>query len=202
MKPIRFHDLRATGLTWMAVRGDEPLRIMQRAGHSSFATTQIYIREAESHGHSFGQPFPTLPATLLVGESLQAIDRSPVVEMTKADVFSAGLSFSSVGHEGLEPELVQGVCEVRRENKGVHGPGSLPESEAKSADAGPDRLGFVTESDPVEAALAVALEGATKAGEWSTVAQLARELEARRQARSAVVDLGAERNKRRNGGQS
>src|SRR5208283_3115028 len=27
-KAITFHDLRATGITWMAVRGDEPLRIM------------------------------------------------------------------------------------------------------------------------------------------------------------------------------
>jgi hypothetical protein len=29
-KAITFHDLRATGLTLMAIRGDEPLRIMQR----------------------------------------------------------------------------------------------------------------------------------------------------------------------------
>jgi integrase len=43
--------------------------------------------------------------------------------------------------------------------------------------------------DPVEAALAAALKGATEAGEWSVVAQLARELEARRQARAGVVDL-------------
>jgi integrase len=47
-KAITFHDLRATGLTWMAIRGDEPLRIMQRAGHESFATTQLYVREAEA----------------------------------------------------------------------------------------------------------------------------------------------------------
>jgi hypothetical protein len=45
------------------------------------------------------------------------------------------------------------------------------------------------------------LEGATKAGEWSTAARIAGELEARRLARSAVVDLAAER-KRRTGGQS
>jgi hypothetical protein len=32
-KAITFHHLHATGLTWMAIRGDEPLRIMQRAGH-------------------------------------------------------------------------------------------------------------------------------------------------------------------------
>jgi hypothetical protein len=53
--------------------------------------------------------------------------------------------------------------------------------------------------DPVEAALAKALEGATAAGEWSTVAQLARELEERRKARAEVVDLATVR-ARKNGG--
>ena len=51
-------------------------------------------------------------------------------------------------------------------------------------------------TDPVELALAAALEGATKAGEWSTVAQLGRELETRRQARGEVIDLAAERKRR------
>ncbi len=40
-KAITFHDLRATGITWCAVRGDEPLKIMQRAGHENFETTKI-----------------------------------------------------------------------------------------------------------------------------------------------------------------
>jgi hypothetical protein len=50
----------------------------------------------------------------------------------------------------------------------------------------------------VEVALAEALFGATAAGEWALVAQLARELEARRTARQApsVVDLETERRRR------
>ncbi len=64
VRPIRFHDLRATGITWSAVRGDEPLRIQQRAGHTDFSTTQEYIREAEILRDGFGQPFPTLPTQL------------------------------------------------------------------------------------------------------------------------------------------
>ena len=47
-KAITFHDLRATGITWCAVRGDDPLKIMQRAGHADLPTTQIYLREAEN----------------------------------------------------------------------------------------------------------------------------------------------------------
>lgn len=57
---ITWHDLRATGITWRAVRGDEPLRIQSAAGHKDFATTQVYIREAESLRAGFGEPFPAL----------------------------------------------------------------------------------------------------------------------------------------------
>lgn len=60
-KHLTFHDLRATGLTWMAVRGDDPLRIMARAGHVGFDTTQGYVRTAEAVGANFGEPFPPIP---------------------------------------------------------------------------------------------------------------------------------------------
>ncbi len=63
--PLSFHDLRATGITWMAVRGDAPLQIRHRAGHSDFATTEGYIREAEAVQRGFGQVFPPLPPELL-----------------------------------------------------------------------------------------------------------------------------------------
>ncbi|MGO9833694.1 MAG: hypothetical protein ACLP1X_05715 [Polyangiaceae bacterium] len=53
--------------------------------------------------------------------------------------------------------------------------------------------------DHIEAALATALEGATAAREWSAVARLAGELEARRLARAHVVDLGARRRNQRQG---
>ena len=65
-KPLTFHDLRGTGITWCAVRGDDPLKIKQRAGHSTFSTTEGYIREAENlRETNFGQPFGPLPASLL-----------------------------------------------------------------------------------------------------------------------------------------
>jgi integrase len=62
---ITWHDLRATGATWMAVRGDDPLKIMQRCGHRDYATTLRYIREAEAVRDGFGEPFPALPRCLL-----------------------------------------------------------------------------------------------------------------------------------------
>jgi hypothetical protein len=63
-KAITFHDLRATGITWMAIRGDEPLRIMQRTGHDDFDTTQRYIREAEAVREGLGEVFPPLTTLL------------------------------------------------------------------------------------------------------------------------------------------
>jgi integrase len=57
-RPITWHDLRASAATWAAVRGDQPLTIQRRCGHSSFSTTAIYIREAEILTEGFGEPFP------------------------------------------------------------------------------------------------------------------------------------------------
>jgi integrase len=64
-KWITFHDLRATGITWMAVRGDDPLKIKQRAGHRNLATTERYIRVAEELRPGFGVVFPELPDSIL-----------------------------------------------------------------------------------------------------------------------------------------
>lgn len=64
-KNLTFHDLRATGITWLAVRGDEPLKIKSRAGHQTFSTTEGYIREAEHVAPGFGTVFPRLPTALV-----------------------------------------------------------------------------------------------------------------------------------------
>lgn len=64
-KSMTFYDLRATGITWRAIRGDEPLRIQRAAGHTGFDTTQGYIREAESVREEFGEVFPPLPVSIL-----------------------------------------------------------------------------------------------------------------------------------------
>lgn len=63
-KQIVWYDLRATGITWRAIRGDNPIALMRSAGHKSFSTTEGYIREAETVGANFGDVFPKLPAEL------------------------------------------------------------------------------------------------------------------------------------------
>jgi hypothetical protein len=64
-KRLRFHDLRGTGLTWMAIRGDDPLKMQQRAGHTTFEMTRKYTRTAEAVGEAIGAVFPLLPPCLL-----------------------------------------------------------------------------------------------------------------------------------------
>lgn len=61
---ITFHDLRATGITWMVVRGDDPMKIRQRVGHEHIATTERYIRVAEEVRGGFGEVFAALPRAL------------------------------------------------------------------------------------------------------------------------------------------
>ena len=47
----------------MAIRGDDALKIQQRAGHTTFDMTQKYIRTAEAVGEVIGAVFPALPLT-------------------------------------------------------------------------------------------------------------------------------------------
>jgi len=59
-------DLRHTGITWRAQRGDEPLKIQRAAGHDDLRTTQRYINEAQTfEGTRFGEPFPSIPLSAL-----------------------------------------------------------------------------------------------------------------------------------------
>jgi integrase len=63
---MRFHDLRATGVTYMALRGDSDNNVRDRAGHTDFKTTLEYIRRGQhAAGARLGDPFGELPSELL-----------------------------------------------------------------------------------------------------------------------------------------
>ncbi len=58
----RFHDLRASGITWRAARGDSPHARRQEAGHEDQATNDLYLRKLRTlYGANL---FPELPARL------------------------------------------------------------------------------------------------------------------------------------------
>lgn len=84
---MRMHDLRTTGITWMAVRGGDPLTIMARAGHHDMETTLGYVSQAALVRRGYGQVFPELPAELVESSrqsspksSIRLDSRGPVAE--------------------------------------------------------------------------------------------------------------------------
>ena len=81
--------------------------------------------------------------------------------------------------------------DVNAVSSGVSGGAkSAPPGERSNASAP------IATPDPVEAALADAISKAALAGDFEVVGKIVAELEARRRARLAVVDLAAERAKR------
>lgn len=67
-RPITFHDLRATGITWQAMRGDSPALISERVGHLHLATTEQYMRRGRLMALARGERvFPDLPRALFRG---------------------------------------------------------------------------------------------------------------------------------------
>jgi len=73
-RAIVFHDLRDTGLTHMAVRGDTPIAIQWAGGHTDFKTTQGYIARGQVEARRIGAPLPPLPPGLF--EASQGLDLS------------------------------------------------------------------------------------------------------------------------------
>jgi integrase len=64
-RPIWFHDLRATGITWRAVRDDPKFEIQYHAGHAQFSTTERYLILGALIRPAFGEVFPALPEILI-----------------------------------------------------------------------------------------------------------------------------------------
>jgi len=64
VKNVTLYDLRATGITWRTLRGDDARLIQRAAGHEKYATTDGYVREAgifSDRLDRIGKPFPPLP---------------------------------------------------------------------------------------------------------------------------------------------
>jgi integrase len=64
-RQIRFYDLRSSGLTWRALRGDHAQAMHEASGHEDYNTTLTYVRDAQHLIGKVGEPFAPLPASLL-----------------------------------------------------------------------------------------------------------------------------------------
>jgi hypothetical protein len=204
-KAMTFHDLRATGLTWLAVRGDDPLKIKQRAGHAAFTTTEGYIREAEAVADGFRAAFPALPASLLEAPRSTELGRlRSTFGPRKRDLerVKRGVSRSCIaGWKGLEGDAVRGIEPMppdphragpfvgpieRRRGGACEGAGGSRGS--RHAVVRPARrIESSSDRDPsrtrAEDDLAVAVRLAAQAGEWAIVATPSRQLDALRRER-------------------
>ena len=61
VKWMTFYDLRATGITWRTLRGDDTREVQRAAGHEHYDTTDGYVRETGIFKGRVGTPFPALP---------------------------------------------------------------------------------------------------------------------------------------------
>ncbi len=131
-KNVTFHDLRATGITWMAVRGDEPLKIQRRAGHKSFSTTDGYIREAVVVREGFGSPFPALPNSLFEAKASEEVVKGKVTDSCD-DPPNGPRNGPAEKTKPPEPEGFRGLTGVR--GGGLEPPRCYPLAPQASASA-------------------------------------------------------------------
>jgi hypothetical protein len=104
-----------------------------------------------------------------------------------------------VGHSRLELEangLRERVATADNAEECETLEGGAPLPDATEPDSGRSVGRTAPDPDPVETAIAAALERASTAEQWGAVEVLARELEARRKARAGVVQIDTARAKR------
>lgn len=208
-KAVTFHDLRATGITWRAARGDSAIEIQLCAGHTDLNTTQHYIRSAASLRAAFGDVFPPLPVDLLSGdiEGPQGGGFRPAESSNRRVRSDKGPVLSAVeGGGGAGSRTSHGAIELEKNQRNRDAPPSPPSPERpetprsvqSSDDCGTDRE--QRERTP-RAVLVAALGDAVRAGLEGGDAVLVR-VAARALAElvdpgdGPVIDLATERARR------
>lgn len=182
---ITFHDLRATGITWRAVRGDNPFAMQDAVGHTDLKTTQIYIRKAAALGAGFGVPFPPVPERVIgdlppAGARLRKARRPKSVPSLSQESRKAMISFNN----RATPMGIENGSVPQNPRK-TQGFGSIGPTDVTDRDRSGSTVG--SESDPVMTALRTALDAAIAAGNGRDAARLAAKLAAESSGPSAVV---------------
>jgi hypothetical protein len=182
-------------------------KMQRRAGHDTISTTLGYVKMAEDLTGSVGKPFPPLPAALLAppegkgGPSSRAPRQKPmgrsarlahVCPKSENDPQKTGKTAERAGFEPSESAEFTAIRVDSRTN-------DPPRSDVSARELvafGPSERQRTRSALSVDDALAVALARASAAQEWPVVAQLARELEARRLSPAGVRSSLDERGRR------
>lgn len=173
-RPIRAHDLRATFVTVNLANGKTESWICDRTGHSSSSMVNRYRRSARAHSE-LGQGNLTP-----LDEALATPHQRPMAVATGG--VSGDLGSATIEEPAIAAECRPAIGDSSGCDRTLRSPADGDSWGARGAFAGSPAL-----LDPVELALARALEAATAAGRFDVVAQLARELEARRLAHEPNV---------------
>jgi integrase len=173
---IDFRSCRDSGITWLALARVELARIQRRAGHEDISTTLGYVKMAEDLTGKVGTPFAPLPLDLTSPTGPSSESRSENIGKV-------------VPEEGIE-----GAMRVVSTRTQVD---SRPNESPRVDVSARPMVAFGPSNSSLEDALARAIESAANAARWDIVAQLAKELEARRLAASGAIDLEVERARRK-----
>jgi integrase len=195
---FRAHDLRGTFITLSLAAGRSEAWVQQRTGHRSSRMINLYAVTARTVAEAHSEPLRTLidavpelappPATGLPsgGKSQRKANgfRNP------AEVQASAATWHIPATESQPTDITEHSMVSLEPTLAIH----------VQPDAVGDSLAFPPAVDPVEKALADALTAASAAGQWHVVADLARELEARRlrmaAPSAAVVSLSDVRRRR------
>jgi hypothetical protein len=112
-RPIRWHDLRATCGTWLAVQGRSPTEIRDLLGHTKTDMTDRYLRNATAvRGGHFGEVFGPLPERLVGEESLGCLaDLSETQDRNLSKLLTNVVELT-----GIEPVPIYQIDTIRRKS--------------------------------------------------------------------------------------
>jgi integrase len=184
LRQVDFRSCRDTGITWLALAGVQLPAMQRRCGHEDVSQTMGYVKMAEDLSGAVGAPFPPMPPSLLDGGALpKRLSKSHAAAENKCRRRESNAA------QAAPSRAVSATIDA----------GTVHE-DARTTDDNPANAGRLDGSlgagDAVEAALAKALDAAAAAGRFDVVAQLAKELEARRlsEAKNVVsIDVARRR---------
>lgn len=202
---VNFRSLRDSGITWLALTGLDVVKMQRRAGHDSIETTLSYVKQAEDLSGAIGEPFGPLPVALVEGVKggdgggsrqrlsarHRAKHRAKYTATTGRDAESKAFLEVRAGLVPQEPAQNKGF----REESRSEAPPRDDLSTRPPVDAGPSEKPLARS---LRDELADLIARAVREGDL-TLAQslLGAQTKAAAVTPPQVVDLGAERAKRR-----
>lgn len=200
-EPTRTHDLRGSFVTVALANGRSETWVMDRTGHTTSEMVHAYRRRARKWAElGLGELAPLDVAIPELSDEA-AMRASEAAQVARAAISTGSKPRRIESEGGRKPKASKGF---RRVDSNHDSRIQRPMPDRPTGEISADSWSLVGASKPsngppdpalpprpegIEEALAGALVEATKAGRWEVVAQLARELEARRLGAAGVPSL-------------